>query len=131
MLILHYLLSGSPPPRAGAWIAYREIPGAAFYFSAFVKRAIDPLKKTFGDDPGRLSATARRIGAQAIETGDAGFEVAIFPGVSLQVILWGGDDEFGPEASILFQETIGAVFAPEDVAWLAGMLVYRLIALSR
>ena len=78
-----------------------------------------------------MSAAARRIGAQAIETGDAGFEFAVFPGVALQVILWGGDDEFGPEASILFQETIGEVFTPEDAAWLAGMLVYRLIALSR
>ena len=86
--------------------------------------------RAFGGDPGRLSAAAERIGAQAIGTGDAGLEFAIFPGVSLQVILWGGDDEFGPAASILFQESIGEIFSPEDAAWLAGMLVYRLIALS-
>jgi hypothetical protein len=47
------------------------------------------------------------------------------------MILWIGDDEFPPEANILFDQTIGDFLSPEDVAWLAGMVVYRLIALSR
>jgi len=62
---------------------------------------------------------------------DVGFEFKVFPKVPLQLILWEGDDEFPPEASILFDETIGEILSPEDVAWLSGMLVYRLIALSR
>jgi len=31
----------------------------------------------------------------------------------------------------VFNENIGDILSPEDIAWLAGMLVYRLIALSR
>jgi len=31
----------------------------------------------------------------------------------------------------LFDETAGNYLSPEDAAWLAGMLVYRLIALSK
>ncbi len=46
------------------------------------------------------------------------------------LILWEGDDEFPPEANIIFNDTIGEVLSPEDVAWMAGMLVYRLIALA-
>jgi hypothetical protein len=45
--------------------------------------------------------------------------------------LWEGNAEFPSEANILFDETIGDILSPEDVAWLAGMLVYRLTALSR
>ncbi len=48
----------------------------------------------------------------------------------MQLILWEGDDEFPPEANIIFNDTIGEVLSPEDVAWMAGMLVYRLIALA-
>jgi len=130
VLILHYLISEDKHTSAGKWIAYREIPGAAFYFSAFVKRAIDPLKKVFGQNKSGLIKASHQVDGKAVEPGDAAFEFKLFPRVSLQVILWEGDDEFPPEANILFDETIGDIFSPEDVAWLAGMLVYRLISLS-
>ena len=131
VLLLHYLMADSPPKLPPKWIAYREISGAAFYFSAFVKRAIDPLKKVFGQNVAGLKKAAGQLNALPIETGDAGFEFHIFPKVALQIIVWIGDDDFPPEANILFDQTIGDLLSPEDVAWLAGMVVYRLIALSR
>jgi hypothetical protein len=131
VLILHYLMAESARKPSGKWIAYREIPGAQFYFSAFVKRAIEPLKNTFGRNPAGLQKAARQLKGVTVETGDAGFEFPIFPKVPLQLILWVGDNEFPSEANILFDETIGEFLSPEDVAWMAGMLVYRLIAFSR
>jgi len=130
VLILHYLMAESTKKLTGNWIAYREITEASFYFSAFVKRAIDPLKKVFGRNIPGLSKAANNINGKAIDIGDVGFEFKFFPKVPLQLILWEGDDEFSPEANILFDETIGEILSPEDVAWLSGMLVYRLIALS-
>ena len=131
VLILHYLQARGLQLPTGNWIAYREIQGASFYFSAFVKRAIDPLKKTFGSNIPGLVTAAERLGGQAIPAGDAGFEFRLFPRIPVQLILWEGDAEFPAEANILFDETIGDILSPEDVAWLAGMLVYRLMALSR
>ena len=131
VLILHYLMAESTKKLTGNWIAYREIQGASFYFSAFVKRAIDPLKKVFGQNISGLSKASNNINGKAIDIGDVAFEFKFFPKVPLQLILWEGDDEFSPEANILFDETIGEILSPEDVAWLSGMLVYRLIALSR
>ena len=131
VLILHYLQAGGLLFPTGNWIAYREIQGASFYFSAFVKRAIDPLKKTFGADIQGLIIAAEKLGGQAISAGDAGFEFRLLPRIPVQLILWEGDAEFPAEANILFDETIGEILSPEDVAWLAGMLVYRLMALSQ
>lgn len=131
VLILHYLLGVGAEKPSGRWIAYREIPGASFYFSAFVKRAVDPLKKVFGGNVAGFKKAAGKLGGADIGTGDAGFEFAVFPKVPLRLILWEGDDEFGPEANILFDEAAGRIFSPEDAAWLAGMLVYRLMALAR
>jgi Domain of unknown function (DUF3786) len=131
VLILHYLSAASPSRPAGRWIAYREIPGAAFYFSAFVKRAIDPLKKVFGNDTGALKKAVARLNGQPIAAGDAGFEFQALPRVPLQIILWEADEEFGAEGNILFDQNVGEILTPEDVAWLAGMLVYRLMALAR
>jgi hypothetical protein len=55
----------------------------------------------------------------------------VLPQVPLRLILWAGDDEFAPEANILFDDTAGEILSPEDAAWLAGMLVYRMMALAR
>jgi len=130
VLILHYLMAAEIPDLSGQWVSYREIPGASFYFGAFVKRAVDPLKKVFGQNISGFCRAAEKLQARKIENGDAGFEFRMFPAVPLQLILWEGDDEFPAEANILFDETIGRILSPEDVAWLAGMVVYRLIALS-
>ena len=130
VLILHYLSSQSPPKPTGNWVAYREIPGAGFYFSAFVKRAIDPLKKTFGYKTKAIDSAAGQLKATPIEAGDAGFELFVMPLVPIRMIIWEGDEEFEPEANILFDQKIGKILSPEDIAWLAGMIVYRLMALS-
>lgn len=131
ILVLHYLAATDAPALSGEWVSYREIPGASFYNSAFIKRAVDPTKKVFGQDPHSFKIAAGRLSGQPIEPGDAGFEFYLFPKVPLQIILYVGDDEFPAEANILFDRSIGKILSPEDIAWLAGMLVYRLIALSR
>jgi hypothetical protein len=131
VLILHYMTAMQKIPVSGRWIAYREISGAAFYYSSFVKRAIDPLKKVFGHHSDGLRPAAEIIGGKAVDNGDVGYDFQVLPKVPLQLIIWEGDEEFEPEANILFDETAGTYLSPEDAAWLAGMLVYRLIALSK
>jgi len=131
ILILHYMLSPAVPFLSGNWVSYREIPGASFYYSAFVKRAIDPLKKVFGQNVKGLLRAGEILGAQSIDTGDAGYEFRLLPHVPVRLILWAGDDEFPAEANMVFAENIKEILSPEDIAWLAGMLVYRLIALSK
>lgn len=131
VLVLHYMSALKSVAPSGRWIAYREIPGASFYYSAFVKRAIDPLKKVFGKNIAPLVAAAAKLGGKPIDIGDAGFEFRVFPKVPLQIIIHAGDEEFEPEANILFDETAGEFLSPEDAAWLGGMVVYRLMALSR
>ena len=130
ILILHYMLSPAPLPLTDNWISYREIPGASFYYSAFVKRAIDPLKKVFGQNVDGLLQAGAILGGKIVDIGDVGYEFRLFPNICVRLILWAGDDEFPPEANIVFNENIGDILSPEDIAWLAGMLVYRLIALA-
>lgn len=131
ILVLHYLMASDPQGPSGQWVSYREIPGASFYNSAFIKRAIDPMKKVFGQDPDALNRAAGRLNGRAIEPGDVGFEFDVFPRVPLQIILYVGDEEFPAEANILFDQTVEQILSAEDIAWMAGMQVYRLIALSR
>jgi hypothetical protein len=131
VIILHYMQGAKTKTLDGTWVTYREIPEASFYYSVFVKRAIDPLKNVFGQNIAGFEAAAQRLSGQNIEHGDTAFEFRILPKIPIQTILWQGDDEFPPEASILFDRSISNIFSPEDIAWLSGMLVYRLIALAK
>jgi hypothetical protein len=131
VLILHYIDADWPAARFDDWVAYREIQGATFYFAAFVKRAVDPLKKVFGQDVVGFCRAADRLKGVPLDVGDAGFEFRVFPRAPVRLVLYAGDEEFPAEANILFDRSIERGLSPEDVAWMAGMLVYRLIALSR
>jgi len=131
ILILHYMSASAPPPLTGNWVSYREIPGASFYYSAFVKRAVEPLKNTFGQNVEGLLTAGKLLGGRKIDAGDVGYEFRLLPNIPVRLILWAGDDEFPAAANIVFDENISGILSPEDIAWLAGMVVYRLIALSK
>ena len=131
VLILHYLEGLGHSKLSGRFVSYREIPGASFYYGAFVNRAINPLKNVFGKNISGLKKAAGILNGRSIHPGDVSFEFKVFPNVVIQLIIWQGDDEFPAEANIIFDDAIIKIFSPEDIAWLSGMLVYRLIALSR
>lgn len=131
ILLLHYLQAKEQICLEGKWVSFREIPGASFYVGPYMKRTTEPLKKVFGYDPQGFVQTAAKLEMTPVKVGDVGGELEILPGVPVQIILWQGDEEFTPEASILYDDSIRYVFCPEDVAWLGGMLVYRLIALHK
>jgi hypothetical protein len=131
VLILHYMVGADPNRLPGDMIAYREIPGASFYFGPFVKRAVNPLKDTFGRNREAFHKACRALNGTPIDAGDAGYRFQVLPQLALHYILWEGDDEFDAEANILFNESTGDILSPEDAAWLASLVVYRLMALSR
>jgi hypothetical protein len=130
VLVLHYLLGAAQSRISGKWVAYREIPGAGFYFSVFAKRAIEPLKQVFGENLDRFRTAAIALKGRPIEAGDAGYEFTLFPKTPLQLILYEGDEEFAAEANILFDAGIKDQLSPEDIAWLASLQVYRLLSRS-
>jgi hypothetical protein len=131
ILILHYILRCTGEPLSGINIDFRQAPEGSFYWSAFVARAKKPLLETFGQDLDFYLAVARQAGGQPVELGDAAARFMAFPLVPVTHVLWRGDEEFPPDASILFDETISRHLPTEDIAALAGASVYRLMAAAR
>jgi hypothetical protein len=131
ILLCHYLLHASGKAPTGELITFRQIPDGHFYFDAFQRRARDPFLATFGRQPERFRRCAELLGGQPVATGDVGMAFQVFPRVAIQLVLWRGDDEFPPEASILFDASIQDNLAAEDIAVLSGMLVYRLMGMAR
>jgi hypothetical protein len=126
-LILHYLLHASGDPLAGQDIDFRQVPEGGFYWSAFVSRAQAPLRETFGHDLALYAEVAAALGGEPLALGDTAARYLAFPRVPVTHVLWGGDEEFPPEATILFDATIPGYLPTEDIAAIAGASVYRLM----
>jgi hypothetical protein len=131
ILILHYLLYASGEPLTGRTIDFRQVPEGGFYWSAFVSRAKKPLLSTFGHDLALYLKVAASLGGEPQPLGEAAARFLAFPRVPITHVLWGGDEEFPPEANILFDETIPRYFPTEDIAALSGASVYRLMGAAR
>jgi hypothetical protein len=131
ILICHYLLRASGDPPTGELITFRQIPDGHFYFDAFQRRARDPFVATFGRDPQLFEQCAQALGGRQAATGDVGMSFLVFPRIAIHLVIWKGDDEFPPEAAVLFDASIQNDLAVEDIAVLSGMLVYRLMGIAR
>lgn len=130
IILLHYLarvisLKKLPPP-AGEWIDFRRLEGGEGYYAAFKKRAIDVIMRKYGTAPDALITAAERLGGTRAAVGDVGVVIEPVDGVRICIALWRGDDEFAPEANILFDRDIAAVFCTEDIVVLTEIVVRSL-----
>jgi hypothetical protein len=131
IVICHYLLHASGEPPRGELITFRQIPDGHFYFDAFQRRARDPFLATFGKHPELFQQCAQTLGGREVAAGDVGRTFQVLPRIAIHLILWQGDDEFPPEAGILFDANIQQELAVEDIAVLSSMLIYRLMGIAR
>lgn len=131
IILLHYLLTARGESLTRKLITFREVPGGSFYHPAFLKRARDPLVKVFGPQPEQLLNCGRQLGADPDSMGDVSITLRPLPRIPVTIVLWRGDDEFPPEGSILFDESVGTYLPTEDIAMLSGMIVYRLIRINQ
>jgi len=133
VLILHYMngcLKGAE--ITGQWISYRDLPDGRFYMDAFIRRAQLPMVQTFGERPHLLVELAKQMyNASPFDKGDFSVTFKPLPYVPVALILWRGDEEFPPEGNILFDKSISKILSAEDIAWLAGMIIYPLIGKAK
>ena len=131
ILTLHYLNNASGVQPSGNLKHFREFKDGHFYEPAFNRRTRDILISAFGDNPGLMIKAGRNLNGKILETGDAAVELAYFPCLPITCILWKGDEEFPPEASVLFDETADVFFSAEDMAVAGQMAVLELLKASR
>ena len=126
ILILHYLKQKMQglPLLSSQWLSFRELAGGKEYFPVFKKRVIDVIARKYGCKPDALLGLTERFKAKASQLADVSVVVEVFDGVEVLIALWRGDDEFGPEANILFDESIKNIFCTEDIVVLAEFIAH-------
>ena len=126
ILILHYLITAKGTPATGKLIGFKQVPGGIFEHTSFSREVLAPLLDHFGKEPERLVEAAAVLGGSKAGYGDVAVTIKAFPSVPVVIVLWRGDDEFAPNASILFDSTIPDYLSTEDMSVLCERIVERL-----
>jgi hypothetical protein len=131
ILILDYLNRAAGTPISGKLIAYKELKEGANYFPSFYSRAIKPLIDYFGPNPDKLPALAKELGGYRANYGDVSVTIPAFARVPITLVVWRGDEEFAPNANILFDRTILDYLSAEDINVLCQTITWRLVGLLK
>ena len=112
--LLRYLLEGKTVPWNGTWKTFREMPWGELYIKPYTGRVLTRAAFTFGTRLAAFKAAAEKLGATPVPNGDAGFEFTLIGNYKMRILVWEGDDEFPPNAQVLYSDNFETGFAPED-----------------
>jgi hypothetical protein len=112
--LLRYLLECKDTVWSGEWKTFREMPWGEMYIKPYTGRVLTRAAFTFGFRVPAFRAAAEKMGATAVKHGDAGFEFDLVGGYKMRILVWEGDDEFPPNAQILYSDNFAEGFAAED-----------------
>ena len=112
--LLRYLLEGKDVAWAGQWKTFREMPWGEMYIKPYTGRVLTRAAFTFGTRVAAFQAAAEKMGATPVKHGDAGYEFSLVGGYKMQILVWEGDDEFPPNAQVLYSDNFAEGFAAED-----------------
>ncbi len=112
--LLRYLLESKTVPFGGTWKTFREMPWGEMYIGPYTGRVLTRAAFTFGTRVEAFRATAEKMGAIPLSHGDAGFQFDLIGNYRMQLLVWAGDEEFPPNAQVLYSDNFSQGFAPED-----------------
>lgn len=131
ILAIHYLNNAGGLAPTGKLKHFREFKEGSFYEPAFNSKTKEVLIQVFGDDPAPMAAAAQKLNGVVLADGDASVRLPYFPCLPITCIVWKGDEDFPPEASVLFDETADLFFSAEDMAVAGQMAVLELVKAGR
>ena len=112
--LLRYLLESKDVMWSGAWKTFREMPWGEMYIKPYTGRVLTRAAFTFGFRVAAFRAACEKMGATPVKHGDAGYQFDLIGGYKMQILVWEGDDEFPPNAQVLYSDNFADGFAAED-----------------
>ena len=121
--LLRYLLESREGAGGGTWKTFREMPGGEMYIKPYTGRVLTRAAFTFGFRTAAFAAAAEKMGAVKLPHGDAGYEFTLIGGYRMQILVWEGDDEFPPNAQVIYSDNFAEGFAAEDRVVVGDILI--------
>lgn len=112
--LLRYLLESKQVSWNGTWKTFREMPWGEMYIKPYTGRVLTRAAFTFGTRVDAFRAACEKMRATPVPHGDAGYLFDLIGDYRMQILVWEGDDEFPPNAQVLYSDNFADGFAAED-----------------
>ena len=112
--LLRYLLEGKKVSWGGSWKTFREMPWGEMYIKPYTGRVLTRAAFTFGTRIDKFRAACEKMGAAKLNHGDDGYQFDFIGDYAMQILVWEGDDEFPPNAQVIYTDNFADGFAAED-----------------
>ena len=112
--LLRYLLESREATWDGLWKTFREMPWGEMYIKPYTGRVLTRAAFTFGTRLEAFRRACEKMKALPLKHGDAAFQFDFIGTYRMQIIVWEGDDEFPPNAQVLYSDNFAEGFAAED-----------------
>ena len=112
--LLRYLLESRDVAWSGSWKTFREMPWGELYIKPYTGRVLTRAAFTFGTRVAAFQNACEKMGAVAVGHGDAGFEFTLVGDFRMRILVWAGDEEFPPNAQVIYTDNFAEGFAAED-----------------
>ena len=90
------------------------MPWGEMYIKPYTGRGLTRAAFTFGTRVAAFRTAAGKMGGLPLPNGDAGFQFDLVGGYRMRILVWEGDDEFPPNAQVLYSDNFAEGFAAED-----------------
>ncbi len=126
VFLIHYLLNGGNADPVHEWISEKDIPGGATFFRGPHQIPTGMISGQYGNDIESFRRNCERLGGKVLSLADAAFSFRITSRSPVAVLYWRGDQDFAPEAKILFDRSLAGYLAADAVFALAVDVCMRL-----
>lgn len=121
LMTLVHLLNVSAESVRQDMITVSELKDAHFFQGAHALR-IGHVVKRYGYDTEGFKKAAIKLGAKPMDMADASFKFSPFPKIPMYYLLWEGDEEFGPNLSVLFDRSIESHLNADGILGIVGLI---------
>ena len=126
LAILFYLCDAQGVPPTGQLITPSQVKGGTIFLLGTHVLPLDRLAQRFSGDREGLLSRGRELGGTPLTYGDMAIQLAAFPKLPIVLIVWTGDTEFPPRASLLLDSGASAHLRA-DVIWATANIAIALM----
>ncbi len=106
LFIIFYLVHAKGNTIKEEWISEKDMPGGATFFRGPHKIPTHLIARQFNNDIKAFGERCVELGGVELDLADAAYRFEIVPCIPVAVLMWQGDEDFPPEAKILYDKTI-------------------------
>jgi len=106
LFIIYYLLYVKNIGLSEEWISEKDMPSGTTFFRGPHEIPTHLITEVYKNNVQLFKKSCEQLGGTFINQADAAFVFHITPKIPVAVLYWEGDEDFPPEAKILFDKSI-------------------------